>query len=155
MYAWKPWEHWLLRGFAVLLLAFGVLLMVWGLAELDKDQRLDEVGVEVPAQLVRADVDDSGDSTVTTLVVRFVQRGDARIETTAEIAYDGDFVDEHPDAGRDGIRVEYDPDDPDVVRLVGHDDERGVELLVGAAVCAVVGAVMAGWAARAWRNRAR
>jgi hypothetical protein len=154
-YRWKRWEHWLLWGAAALLLATSAVLTVVGIGELDKDRRLDEAGVEVPAMVVRADVDDSGDSTTTTLSVRFVQRGDARTETRVEITYDGDFVAEHPGASGREVRIEYDPDEPSVARLVGDDDELGIEYLIGAVVCFVVGVGAVVWAVLAWRRRAR
>jgi hypothetical protein len=153
VYRWKRWEHWLLWGGAALLLATSAVLAVLGIGELDKDRRLDRAGVEVPARVVRADVDDSGDSTTTTLLVRYAQRGDARTGTSVEITYDGDFVAEHPGAkGRD-VRIEYDPADPSVARLVGDDDELGIEYLVGAGVCFVVGVAAVVWAVFAWRRR--
>ena len=155
VFRWTRWEHRLLRAGAVLFLAFAVGLAVWGFSELDKSARLDDVGVEVPAQLVRVSVDDSGESTTSTLHVRFVQRGDARIETTAEITYDGDFADDRPGAVRRGVRIEYDPDDPQLVRLAGEDPDRGTGLLVGAALCLVVGLGAAGFAVYGWRNRDR
>jgi hypothetical protein len=151
---WKPWEHWLLRGAALLLLVGAALLTIWGVSELRKDSRLDDVGVEVPADVVRADVDDSGESTVTALTVRFTQRGDARTVTTAEISYDGDFPADRPRAVRDGVRIEYDPEDPQLVRLVGDDDDRGIELLVGAGLCLVLGLATTAFAVWGQRHRA-
>lgn len=150
---WKPWEHWLLRAGAVLLVGVAGVLTFFGIDELRRDDRLDEVGIEVPAEVVRASVDESSESTTTGLVVRFTQRGDARTVTTAEITYDGDFPAEHPGFARDGVRVEYDPDDPQVVRLVGDGDERGIELLMGAALCLLIGLGAAAFAVWGQRHR--
>ena len=75
-----------------------------------------------------------------------MQRGDARIETIAEITYDGDFPADRPGGVRRGVRIEYDPDDPQLVRLAGEDPDRGTELLVGAVLCLVVGLGAPGFA---------
>ena len=97
VYRWTRAEHRILRGFVVVVLAFAIGLAVSGFSERDKTVR-----------------------------VRFVQRSDARTETTAEITYDGDFEADRPGTVRRGVRIEYDPDDPQLVRLAGEDRDRGI-----------------------------
>lgn len=148
--AWTRLEHWIARGLAVVFVGIAVFLTVWGISEVRKHDRLDDVGVEVPAEIVRASVDDSGDTTTTALRVRFTQRGDARVVTEVTISYPGDFFEDHPEARRAGTRVEYDPTNPEVVRLADDSGDIGVELLIGAGVTWIAGITVGGLALRAW-----
>ncbi len=57
-------------------LSWGGVLIVWALHERADEDALDERGIEVPAEVVRVSVDDSGESTTSDVVVRFAHRGD-------------------------------------------------------------------------------
>lgn len=104
----------------VVLLAVSLFLLGTGIRGWVRVDDLDTRGVEVRAEVVHADVDTGGDSGQTSSVtIRFKPRGDERARTTTEVKYDGDLEADHPEARRDGIRIEYDPETPAHARIKG------------------------------------
>lgn len=126
-------------------LGWAVFLAAWAVNERSRERDLDERGIEVPAEVVRVSVDDSGDATTSEIVVRFAHRGDDPTVTETEITYDGDFEADFPDAEAEGVRIQYDPEHPGRARIAGDSHNRALELFVGAGLCALVAAGIAAW----------
>jgi hypothetical protein len=129
----------MLGGGGVLILVFGVGLMFAAIDERREDRALDDRGVEVVAEVVRVSLDDDGESTTSEVVVRFNHPGDDPTVTETEITYFDDFEADFPDADTEGVRIEFDRDNPERARIASESHDRAVELFVGAGTCLVVG----------------
>ena len=123
-------------GGAVVTLAVGVTLFVQGRDERRDSDALDERGMEVVAEVVSVSVDNRGDSTTSDVVVRFNHPGDDPTVTETEITYYDDFEADFPDAEAEGVRVVFDPEQPQRARIASESNDHAFELFIGAAVCA-------------------
>lgn len=116
-------------GMAVLALASvvaGVGLIIFSTMEKNDKDALDARGIEVPAEVLDVSVKDGGEDGPTSVVtVRFKPRGDNTERTTNDVSYSDDFDDDFPSARSAGVRVEYDPRDPELARIPGEDSSIG------------------------------
>lgn len=124
-------------------------ILVTGIIDLVGEDEISRHGIEVPADVIDVSVSSGGDSGPTsTVTVRFKPRGDDLTKTTTEVSYDGDFGAEHPNAERQGTRVEYDPNDPEHARILGETGDALDRVIAGVVFTAVIG----GFAVLLWKR---
>ena len=107
-------------------IAAAVALTVLSTMERNDKDALDARGVEVPARVLHVSVDDGGeDGPTSEITVRFKPRGDSPERITTDVTYDDDFKDDVPRWRSEGVRIEYDPWDPELARIPGQDSAIG------------------------------
>ena len=111
---------------AVASVVAGVALIIFSTMEKNEKDALDAHGVEVPAEVLDVSVEEGGEDGPTSVVtVRFKPRGDSTERTTTDVSYSDDFNDDFPKARSRGVRIEYDPRDPELARIPGQDSALG------------------------------
>ena len=111
----------------LLLLAAGSIVLaaaaiVMSTLERNNKEALDARGIEVPADVLDVFVEEGGENGPTSEVtVRFKPRGDDTERITTDVTYDDDFNDDVPRWRSEGVRIEYDPRDPELARIPGQD----------------------------------
>src|SRR5581483_10227102 len=116
----------------------GGLLLGSGIQGWNRANELDERGVEVPAVVLDVHISHSDSGDTSTLRVRFKPRGDAPTRFTTDVTYDGNFPKEHPRYDVDGVRVQYDPKNPEHARVAGEAGDWREKTIVGGLLLAGV-----------------
>ncbi|MEX2268468.1 MAG: DUF3592 domain-containing protein [Acidimicrobiia bacterium] len=130
----KRWARFATWSAIVVRIPVALVMLGTGIADYESAGKLDERGAEVPAEVVHVTVNTGGeDGPTSTLTIRFKPRGDDPTKTMTNVSYDGDFEHDHPRADRQGIRIEYDPENPEHARVVGQSGDA-LDRMIGGAV---------------------